>query len=55
MGETIKVYIEFDTSDLTIAPHRELTGALKSNSKARERFEALAPSMQKNSKLPLIS
>jgi hypothetical protein len=47
IGETIKVTIELDSSDRTIATHPKLKKALNSNPMAKEKFEALAPSLQK--------
>ena len=47
IGETIEVFIEYDPSDRSIAPHPKLTEALRMNPKANEKFKALAPSAQK--------
>lgn len=47
IGETIEIFVEFDFSDRTIVPHPKLTKALDKNLKAKEKFEALSPSVQK--------
>lgn len=47
IGETIEVFIEYDPSDRSIAPHPKLTEALTLNPKAKEKFESLTPSLQK--------
>lgn len=47
IGEIIEVEIELDPSDRTIAPHPKFSKALKENKKAREVFEKLSPSKQK--------
>ncbi len=47
IGGTIDVTIEFDPSDRTIAPHPKLIEALNQNLDAKNKFEQLSPSMQK--------
>ena len=47
IGEIIDVEIEFDPSDRTIAPHPKFINALADNKKAKEVFEKLSPSRQK--------
>lgn len=47
IGEIIEVEIEFDPSDRTIKPHPKLTQALADNKEAKEVFERLSPSKQK--------
>lgn len=47
IGEPITVEITFDPSDRTIAPHPKFTAALAANRQAREVFENLTPSKQK--------
>lgn len=47
IGETIEVSIEYDPSDRSIAPHPKLIDALNTNREAKERFESLTPSLQK--------
>lgn len=47
IGEKITIAIEFDPSDRTITPHPKLLAALNGNNKAKEAFDRLAPSKQK--------
>lgn len=47
IGEIIEVEIEFDPSDRTIEPHPKLTQALANNAAAKDVFERLSPSKQK--------
>ena len=47
IGETIDVAIEFDPSDRSIEPHPKLVKALEDNPAAKEVFDALSPSRQK--------
>jgi hypothetical protein len=47
IGETIEVSIEYDPSDRSIAPHPKLIEVLNTNLMAKERFELLTPSLQK--------
>lgn len=47
IGETIEVGIAFDPSIRSIEPHPKLVDALNSNPLAREKFESLPPSLQK--------
>ena len=47
IGETIEIFIEYDRSDRSIAPHPKLTEALSMNLKAKEKFDSLKPSLQK--------
>jgi len=47
IGEKIEVGIEFDPSDRTIEPHPKWTKALKENREAKEVFDNLSPSRQK--------
>ena len=47
IGETIDVAIEFDPSDRSIEPHPKLVKALEENPTAKEVFDALSPSRQK--------
>ncbi len=47
IGEEIEVGIEFDPSDRTIEPHPKLTKALSENKEAKEVFDELSPSRQK--------
>lgn len=47
IGETIKIFLEHDPSDRTIAPHPKLIRALDRNLQAKEKFKALTPSLQK--------
>jgi hypothetical protein len=47
IGETLEISIAFDPSDRSILPHPKLTEALKHNPRAKETFETLAPSLQK--------
>ena len=47
IGEIIQVEIEFDPSDRTIEPHPKLTQALADNKEAKDVFEKLSPSKQK--------
>lgn len=47
IGEVVMLKIAFDPSERTIDPHPKLADALAENKRARERFDALAPYMQK--------
>ncbi len=47
VGEAIEIYIEFDPSDRSIAPHPKLMDALNNNLQAKEKFDSLTPSTQK--------
>lgn len=47
IGEKIEVTIKFDSSDRMIHPHPKLLKALNENLVAREKFESLRPSLQK--------
>jgi len=47
IGEIIDVEIEFDPSNRTIEPHPKLTKALADNEEAKDVFERLSPSRQK--------
>ncbi|MEM7375547.1 MAG: YdeI/OmpD-associated family protein [Bacteroidota bacterium] len=47
IGEVLAVEIDFDPSDRTIDPHPKLVQALSDNVEARQVFEHLSPSKQK--------
>ncbi len=47
IGEEVEVEIEYDPSDRTIEQHPKLTQALAENPAAREVFDGLSPSRQK--------
>ena len=47
IGEIIAVEIEFDPSDRTIEPHPKLIQALANNEEAKQVFDGLTPSKQK--------
>lgn len=47
VGELVEVTIQFDPQDRTIKPHPKLVKALKANKKAKNVFDALPPSRQK--------
>lgn len=47
IGEIIEVEIEFDPSDRTIKAHPKLTKALAKNKEAKDVFDRLSPSKQK--------
>jgi uncharacterized protein YdeI (YjbR/CyaY-like superfamily) len=47
VGDTIKVEIEFDPAERIIPIHPKFLKALQSNKKAKENFENLSPSRQK--------
>ena len=47
IGESVELFIEFDPSDRSIPPHPRLTEALRNHPEAKEKFDALSPSMQK--------
>lgn len=47
IGEEIEVEVAFDPSDRTIAPHPKWRKALEENAAARQVFESLSPSRQK--------
>ena len=46
-GETVTVSVEFDPSDRTITPHPKLTKALNEDKSAKQAFDGLPPSKQK--------
>lgn len=47
IGETIEVGLAFDPSDRSVKPHPRLVEAMNRNPSAKEKFEALTPSLQK--------
>lgn len=47
IGEIIEIEIEFDPSDRTIEPHPKFINALRDNTEAKEVFEKLSQSKQK--------
>lgn len=47
IGEIVEVTIQFDGRDRTIKPHPKLVKALRSNKQAKQVFDALSPSKQK--------
>ena len=47
IGEIIDIELEFDPSDRTIEPHPKFVHALADNKEAKEVFEKLSPSKQK--------
>jgi len=47
VGETIDIAIEFDPSDRTIKPHPDFLLALNQNTEAKQAFESLSASRQK--------
>ncbi|MEZ4972724.1 MAG: YdeI/OmpD-associated family protein [Cyclobacteriaceae bacterium] len=47
IGEQVKISIDYDPADRTIAPHPKLIEALNNNPKAKKKFESLTPSLQK--------
>lgn len=47
IGERIKMTIDYDTSDRSIIAHPKWTAALANNEQARNAFEDLSPSLQK--------
>jgi len=47
IGETIEITIAYDPGDRTIHPHPKLVSALGKSPKAKKKFEALPPSLQK--------
>lgn len=47
IGETIQVEIEYDPSDRTIEPHPAFSKALVNNEEAKQVFDGLSPSKQK--------
>ena len=47
IGELIEITITYDTSDRTIKPHPQFIKALSKNLKAKQSFDCLTPSMQK--------
>lgn len=47
IGEIIEVTIGFDPNDRTISPHPELLKALDESEEARQVFDGLTPSLQK--------
>lgn len=47
IGEIIEVTIAFDTEDRSLTPHPKLTAALEENKEAKNVFDSLPPSKQK--------
>jgi len=47
IGEMIQMTVSFDSSDRSIHPHPKLLEALEQNKQAKEKFDALIPSLQK--------
>lgn len=47
IGEIIEITIEFDSSDRTLISHPKLIKALNDNQVAKEKFNSLPPSLQK--------
>ncbi|MBS1651819.1 MAG: YdeI/OmpD-associated family protein [Bacteroidetes bacterium] len=47
IGETIEIFIEFDPVIRVIQPHPEFLKALNNNKDAKNRFDNLSPSLQK--------
>src|SRR5690606_4470349 len=47
IGDYITVAVEFDPSERTIIPHPKLTAALNKDRTAKESFESISPSKQK--------
>jgi len=47
IGEVIEVTVSFDPSDRRIEPHPKLLAALDANPAAKEAFDGMAPSRQK--------
>jgi hypothetical protein len=47
IGESVEVTVQFDTSERTIAPHPKFIKALSKHKDAKETFDNLPPSRQK--------
>ena len=47
VGDTVRIEVEFDSTPRTVPAPRKFTLALSKNRRAREAFEKLAPSRQK--------
>lgn len=47
IGETIVVFVAFDNSDRNLKPHPRLEDALNKNKEAKNKFNQLNPSLQK--------
>jgi Bacteriocin-protection, YdeI or OmpD-Associated/Domain of unknown function (DUF1905) len=47
IGETIDISVEYDPRERTIEPHPKLTAALNNNETAKQVFDNLSPSRQK--------
>ena len=47
IGEVIELMVAFDSSDRSIHPHPKLLQALKQNKQAKDKFDTLTPSLQK--------
>ncbi len=47
IGEILEVDLAYDPRDRTVTPHPKLVSALRNNRKAKEVFDRLAPSRQK--------
>lgn len=47
IGEELKITIAYDPADRTLQPHPKFLAALKANRPAKEKFDSLSPSLQK--------
>lgn len=47
IGERISIFLEYDPSDRTIAPHPKFVAALNENGDARRIFDSLSSSLQR--------
>ncbi len=47
IGEVVQLVVAFDSSDRSIHPHPKLLQALEQNKQAKEKFDTLIPSLQK--------
>lgn len=47
IGEVVQLIVFFDPSDRSIRPHPKLIQALEQNKQAKEKFDTLSPSLQK--------
>lgn len=47
IGELVQLTIVFDSSDRSLSPHPKLLSALGQNKQAKDKFDTLTPSLQK--------
>lgn len=47
IGEVVQLTVTFDPSDRSLSPHPKLLHALEQNKQAKDKFDTLIPSLQK--------